>query len=150
LRWATPPLVVPGLGSATYGVADAYDSSAITDVGWPVMSATLRISNGMTFSRTKYFSDILYLSFATFAAIVRAGQRSENRIGTVNASWSSGMLGGNDGSGWARSIIEMTSLSSSGCPELRTISRAKTRPSRLTRKFNVTTPSTRRACASLG
>ena len=39
--------------------------------------------------------------------------RSENRIGTVRSSFSSGMLGGNGGNGWARSIIETTSLSSS-------------------------------------
>ena len=40
-------------------------------------------------------------------------QRREKRIGTVRSSLACGMLGGNGGIGWARSTIDITSLSSS-------------------------------------
>jgi hypothetical protein len=50
----------------------------------------------------------------------------EKRMGTVRSSCACGMFAGNAGSGSARMIISMTSLSRSGWPELRAIWRAST------------------------
>ena len=56
----------------------------------------------------------------------RRRQCMEKRMGTVRSSCACGMFAGNAGSGSARMIISMTSLSRSGWPELRAIWRAST------------------------
>ena len=92
----------------------------------PILRGTGRLTAGWQRGPTPKATGSLGLQHSFRAGGENSRQRIEKRMGTVRSSCACGMFVGNAGSGSARMIISITSLSRSGWPELRAIWRAST------------------------